>query len=95
MEINIELFTVCFTVYTESDKNLHTEVKTFGNWNDARALFNQYCWQAHLEALFGENWDEENKNDSYRYDMEEKQDKDEYTAHSDAYEGFHVNVKFC
>ena len=89
-----ELFIVCYSAYAECDKNLYTDIKNFSNRDEAMALFNHYCYIARQEAEWGADWDEDDKSNSYSYDVQEERGENEYTVHSEAYDGFHVNVKF-
>ena len=87
------MFIVCYSVYAECDKNLYTDVKNFRDSDEAMALFKHYCSISRQEAEWGSDWDEDDKSNSYAYDVEEEQGENEYTVHSEAYDGFHVNVK--
>ena len=88
-----KLFIVCYSVYAECDKNLYTDVKNFSDRDEAMDLFKHDCSFARQEAEWGSDWEEDDKSNSYAYAVKEEHGENENTVHSEAYDGFHVNVK--
>ena len=90
-----KIYIVTYVSFTSYDDYLFSEVLTFTDEDEARALFRHNCEQAYGECEWGSAWDEseDERDENFKFDVEEDSGDGLYEVSSYAYGGYKVQVR--
>lgn len=89
------IYILSWTSYCEGDNYFDSDIKTFTDEEEARHEFASYRDQAIEESRWASLWEasESEREGETPYTVNEKETDSHYTVSSQAYGGYHVEVK--
>ena len=88
-----KIYLLSWVSFTGSDNYMYSDIQIFTDKNKAVAELMQQKENAYEECKWGSEWESEDKEDAYEFDVWEKTNSDVcYEVHSEAYDGYDVEI---